>query len=152
MMKVESNYNPWARSPKGALGLMQLIPATGARFGVRNFYDPQENIEGGVRYLKFLLQKFEGNVDLSLAAYNAGENLVERLGRVPAIPETRDYVRKIKSIYGKGYAPVTRSALAPAAPGATTPVADAVAPVDNTIFKSMDQRGVIHFSNIGPPN
>ena len=97
VMKVESNYNRLARSSKGALGLMQLIPATGQRFGVRDFFDPAQNIEGGVRYLKFLSDKFGAhNLDLQLAAYNAGENLVERLGRVPRIQETVDYVRKIK--------------------------------------------------------
>ena len=83
VMKVESNYNRLAKSSKGALGLMQLIPETGRRFGVQDFFDPAQNIEGGVRYLKFLSEKFGGKLDLQLAAYNAGENLVERLGRVP---------------------------------------------------------------------
>jgi soluble lytic murein transglycosylase-like protein len=103
VMKVESNYNTRARSSKGALGLMQLIPETGRRFGVRDFFDPAQNIEGGVRYLKFLSEKFgPDNLDLQLAAYNAGENLVERLGRVPAIRETVDYVRKVRKIYKPG--------------------------------------------------
>ena len=111
VMKVESNYNSRARSPKGALGLMQLIPETGRRFGVRDFYDPAQNIEGGVRYLKFLSDKFgPNNLDLQLAAYNAGENLVERLGRVPAIRETVDYVRKIRRIYKPGSGPELVSA------------------------------------------
>src|SRR4030095_3375070 len=105
------NYNRWAVSNKGALGLMQLIPSTGRRYGVRDFFDPQQNIDGGVRYLKFLLEKFNGDLDLSLAAYNAGENLVERLGRIPAIPETTDYVRKVRAIYKKKAAPVTAPAL-----------------------------------------
>jgi soluble lytic murein transglycosylase-like protein len=78
---------------------MQLIPATGRRFGVQDFFDPAQNIEGGVRYLKFLSDKFGDNLDLQLAAYNAGENLVERLGRVPQIQETVEYVRKIKRLY-----------------------------------------------------
>jgi hypothetical protein len=77
VMKVESNYNRWARSPKGALGLMQLIPATGKGLA-SSFFDPAQNIEGGVRYLKFLSEKFAHNLDLQLAAYNAGENVVER--------------------------------------------------------------------------
>ena len=68
MIRTESNYNAWAVSPKGAIGLMQLIPETGRRFGVQNFFDPQQNIEGGVRYIKYLLEMFGGNVDLSLAA------------------------------------------------------------------------------------
>ena len=103
VMKVESNYNRWARSSKGALGLMQLIPATGQRFGVQDFFDPAQNIEGGVRYLKFLSDKFGAhNLDLLIAAYNAGENAVERVGRVPQIRETIDYVRKVRSIYKPG--------------------------------------------------
>ena len=105
VMKTESNFNRYAVSPKGAMGLMQLIPTTGRRYGVRDFFDPQQNIDAGVRYLKFLLQKFNGNLDLSLAAYNAGENLVGRLGRIPPIPETTNYVRKIRAIYKKSAAP-----------------------------------------------
>src|SRR5262249_15205816 len=110
VMKTESNFNRWAVSSKGALGLMQLIPSTGRRYGVQDFFDPQQNIDGGVRYLKFLLEKFNGNLDLSLAAYNAGENLVERLGRIPAIPETASYVQKIRTVYKKKSAPVIASA------------------------------------------
>src|SRR4051812_37381185 len=101
MIRTESNYNAWAVSPKGAIGLMQLIPETGRRFGVQDFFDPQQNIEGGVRYIKYLLEMFGGNVDLSLAAYNAGENLVARLGKIPPYPETRNYVRKIRAVYAK---------------------------------------------------
>src|SRR5437867_5422144 len=124
MMKTESNFNRWAVSPKGALGLMQLIPETGRRFGVRDFFDPQQNVDGGVRYLRFLLEKFNGNVDLSLAAYNAGENLVERLGRIPQIPETTNYVRRIRSIYKMKPAPALRALVASVALAApSTPVA-----------------------------
>jgi soluble lytic murein transglycosylase-like protein len=138
VMRTESGFNRWAVSPKGARGLMQLIPATGSRFGVRDFFDPRQNIEGGVRYLKFLLDKFEGNLDLSLAAYNAGENLVERLGRVPSIPETVNYVRKVRSIYS----PTEE-------PGASE-VSESEQPAQ--IFRTVDDRGIVHFSNIGPPN
>jgi len=152
VMKVESNFNRWARSAKGALGLMQLVPATGRRFGVEDFFDPAQNIEGGVRYLKFLSEKFGAdNIDLQLAAYNAGENVVERLGRVPQIPETVNYVRKIKTIYkpenGPGLVSAsdeTRTATSPALtpPGPPAP-----------IYSNVDgERGVIRFSNIGPPN
>jgi len=145
MVKAESNFNRWAVSNKGALGLMQLIPNTGARYGVRDFFDPEQNIEGGVRYVKFLLEKFKGNLDLSLAAYNAGENLVERLGRIPSIPETQDYVRKVRANYGKTSA---SAALASAAASAT---AVAAKPEPQPIFRTVDERGVIHFSNIAPP-
>lgn len=98
--RVESNYNPTALSPKGALGIMQLVPATAERFGVADPYDPAQNIEGGVRYLKFLQDRFPGNLALALAAYNAGENAVRRHGGIPPYRETRDYVRKIRRLYG----------------------------------------------------
>src|SRR6267142_2437682 len=117
-VKTESNFNRWAVSNKGARGLMQLIPATGARYGVRDFFDPQQNVEGGVQYLKFLLEKFKGNLDLSLAAYNAGENLVQRLGRIPPIPETTNYVRRVRANYTKRTAPI----IAPAPPVKTAEV------------------------------
>jgi hypothetical protein len=149
VMKVESNYDRWARSPKGALGLMQLIPATGARFGVRDFFDPAQNIEGGVKYLRFLSDKFgSSKIDLILAAYNAGENLVARIGRVPAIPETRNYVRKIGTIYKPGVTPVPASASID-----VKPVVETTAPEPEAakIYKYVDSRGVTHFSNIGPP-
>ena len=147
MVKTESNFNRWAVSSKGARGLMQLIPDTGLRFGVRDFFDPRQNIEGGVRYMKFLLAKFNGNLDLSLAAYNAGENLVERLGRIPSIPETRDYVRKVRASYGKTTVPAATAAAATAASG-PAPVAAAVTP---QLFRSIDERGVVHYSNLAPP-
>jgi len=151
VMKVESNYNRWARSSKGALGLMQLIPATGARFGVRDFFDPAQNIEGGVRYLKFLSDKFgASNLDLMLAAYNAGENLVERVGGVPSIRETRDYVRRIRTIYRPSETPVLTSAL-PEVKVDVVPVEPQESPAV-TIYQNVDSRGVVHFSNLGPPN
>lgn len=150
VMKVESNYNRWARSPKGALGLMQLIPATGRRFGVEDFFDPAQNIEGGVRYLKFLSDKFGAhNLDLQLAAYNAGENVVERLGRVPAYRETVDYVRKIKRIYRPGNGP----GLVSASDDTETAASPGLPPsAPSVIYSNVDERGVIRFSNIGPPN
>jgi soluble lytic murein transglycosylase-like protein len=152
VMKVESNYNRMAKSPKGALGLMQLIPETGRRFGVQDFFDPAQNIEGGVRYLKFLSEKFgKGNLDLQLAAYNAGENLVERLGRVPQIQETVEYVRKIKRLYK----PDGSLTLVSASEGATATPPEPVAappPVPDVIYRRVDEHGVIRFSNMGPPN
>ena len=99
--RVESNYDPTAVSPKGALGVMQLLPETAKRFGVADAYDPAQNIEGGVRYLKFLRDSFPGNLSLVLAAYNAGENAVRRHGGIPPYQETRDYVRKIRRLYGR---------------------------------------------------
>jgi soluble lytic murein transglycosylase-like protein len=103
VMEQESHFNARALSPKGARGLMQLMPGTAARFGVRNAHDPAQNIMGGTRYLRELHQRFNGRVDLVLASYNAGEGAVMRYGhRVPPYRETRDYVRRIGARYGRG--------------------------------------------------
>lgn len=150
VIKTESNFNRWAVSNKGALGLMQLIPETGRRYGVRDFFDPEQNIDGGVHYLSFLLDKFNGNLDLSLAAYNAGENLVDRLGRIPPIPETTNYVRKIRAIYKGKSAPAaaaqTITIAAKAEPIAPAPPK----PEPAKIYQVVDEHGVRHFSNIEP--
>ena len=100
--RVESNYNPHAVSYKGALGLMQLLPETAKRFGVRNVWDPQQNIEGGVKFLKFLNEMFPNNLPYVLAAYNAGENAVVKHRGIPPYRETQSYVRRITSLYKKG--------------------------------------------------
>jgi hypothetical protein len=92
VIKVESNYNPYAVSSKGAQGLMQLIPSTARRFGVSNSFNPVENIQGGAKYLKYLLDLYSGNYPLALAAYNAGEGAVARYGGVPPYAETRNYL------------------------------------------------------------
>src|SRR5271170_3007646 len=94
VIQVESNYNTLAVSPKGAQGIMQLMPQTAARFGVRNSFDPKENIDGGVRYLKFLQDLFNDDV-LVAAAYNAGEGAVTKYGGVPPYKETIDYVARV---------------------------------------------------------
>ncbi|MDR3764865.1 MAG: transglycosylase SLT domain-containing protein [Acidobacteriota bacterium] len=102
VIKVESNYNPRALSNKGAMGLMQLMPATARMYDVRNPFDAHENVEAGVRHLKGLLQNFNGNVPLTLAAYNAGEGAVQRNGGIPPYTETRNYVHRITSLMGNG--------------------------------------------------
>jgi soluble lytic murein transglycosylase-like protein len=98
--QVESNYNPFAVSPKGAQGLMQLMPATARRFGVTNTFDARQNIEGGVRYLKFLHDTFQDD-RLAIAAYNAGEKAVTKYGAVPPYAETVNYVAKVGKKYGQ---------------------------------------------------
>lgn len=95
VIAAESNFNPAAVSLKSARGLMQLMPQTAARFGVTNVFDPQQNIEAGTRYLKELLLRYHSDLALSLAAYNAGPDRVERFGSVPPYRETRDYVRRV---------------------------------------------------------
>ena len=102
VIKQESGFKATARSPKNAQGIMQTTRATAQRFGIKNTYDPKQSIEGGTRYLSWLLKKFDGNVELALAGYNAGENTVIRYGnKVPPYRETRQYVSNITSAYGK---------------------------------------------------
>jgi soluble lytic murein transglycosylase-like protein len=99
LVKVESNYNPNAVSNKGAMGLMQLMPRTASGLSVSNPFDPQQNVDAGVRHLKQLLNNFGGDVRLSLAAYNAGEGAVKRNGGVPHYTETQNYVKRITDLY-----------------------------------------------------
>ncbi len=99
VIEAESNYQPRARSPKGARGLMQLMPATARHYGVRNAYDPQSNLEAGVRHLKDLMSRFD--LRLALAAYNAGEGTIRRYGGLPPFPETHSYVRGILESVGR---------------------------------------------------
>jgi soluble lytic murein transglycosylase-like protein len=99
MISVESGYQERARSPKGAMGLMQLMPATARRFNVADPYNPQANIEGGIRYLRVLLDRFPER--LALAAYNAGEAAVERFRGIPPYAETRDYVTRVLRLVGR---------------------------------------------------
>ncbi len=101
VIHAESDYNPEAVSPRGASGLMQLMPATASRYGVRDIFDPTENIRAGVRYLHDLQQRFGDNLRLVLAAYNAGEDAVLRYGGVPPFPETIEYVSRVLALHGQ---------------------------------------------------
>lgn len=113
---------------------MQLMPATAATVGVRDIHDPEENIRGGMKYMRKLLDRFDNNLVLSLAAYNAGENLVGRIGKVPNYRETKDYVRTITARYGK-------KEIAPKVEEA---------PIMPMKFQYRDQNGVLHLTNIPP--
>lgn len=118
IITVESGYNPQAKSPAGAIGLMQLIPDTAARFGVKDIWDPLENLRGGARYLRFLLAMFNNNLDLVLAAYNAGEGAVQQAGnKIPNYAETKAYVPSVLTQY-LHYSNLTGAAT----PAGTTPV------------------------------
>jgi soluble lytic murein transglycosylase-like protein len=99
VIETESNWNPKAYSRKGAGGLMQLIPTTAQRYGANDLFDPQQNVNAGVKHLKWLLERYNGNLDLALAAYNAGEGAVDRVHGVPAYRETRSYVQKVQNAY-----------------------------------------------------
>jgi hypothetical protein len=107
VIAAESNFDPKAISKKNARGLMQLLPETAARFGVQNIFDPRENVEAGTHYLRDLLQRYNNNLPLALAAYNAGPQRVQQFGRVPPYAETASYIRRVKRAYEKSKAGLT---------------------------------------------
>lgn len=141
LILVESNFNPKARSPKGAMGLMQLMPGTAERFNVKYPYDPEENIRGGVSYLHFLMQLFAGDLKLVLSAYNAGENLVKRIKRIPDYRETQNYVKNIMEIY-ESIPPRTdekdNDKFVVYTPG-------------SRFFRYLDESGTLTLTNVDPP-
>ena len=106
VIKQESKYDPKAVSYVGAEGLMQMMPATAKRFGLKDPFDPKANVEAGTKYLKWLLKRFDGDVSLALAGYNAGEGSVDKYKGIPPYSETQNYVKKIVNTYGKTYHPV----------------------------------------------
>jgi soluble lytic murein transglycosylase-like protein len=113
MILTESNFNPRARSSKNALGLMQLIPSTAARFGVRDRADPIQNLHGGMAYMRWLLSFFGGDLRLSLAGYNAGERAVEKYLGVPPYRETQNYIQKVLRAYGRDSHPPIKPVVEP---------------------------------------
>lgn len=135
VIQVESAYKINALSPAGAIGLMQLMPGTAQRFGVKEIYNPNENIDGGVKYLRFLLDLFEDDLPLVVAAYNAGEGAVQRFQGIPRYKETQNYVRKVLTLYGKTDYIATQK-LKPQPP--------------KTIYRYTDSAGVIHFTTQRP--
>ncbi|MFQ5961665.1 MAG: lytic transglycosylase domain-containing protein [Candidatus Methylomirabilales bacterium] len=132
IIAVESAFDPGAVSPKGAMGLMQLMPATADRYAVRNPFDPLQNIAGGIRYLRDLLSRFQGDLRWALAAYNAGETAVTMYQGIPPYRETRNYVTKVLGHYGR---------LAPRMPRYAPPV---------HVYRFSGARGHITYTNIPP--
>jgi len=139
VIRVESNYDPYAISPKGARGLMQLMPATARRFGVSNSFDPGQNIEGGAKYLKHLIELFPHDLRLALAAYNAGEQAVAKYGWIPPYTETRDYVNKVARLYSKGKQPESM-AVSPPPEGSASEE-----PEHRPIEVFVDDQGRLHY-------
>jgi soluble lytic murein transglycosylase-like protein len=132
VISVESGYNPNAVSPKGAMGLMQLIPSTARRFGVSNAFNPIQNVEGGAKYLQYLLDLYKGDYALALAAYNAGEGAVAKHGGVPPYAETVNYLQLVKKRLVEASqqkkAPKAEPKPEPAPPAAHNPIREVVEP------------------------
>jgi hypothetical protein len=165
VIAAESEFDQWAVSSKGARGLMQLMPPTARRFGVADSFDARQNIMAGAQYLRVLLDQFQGDVPLALAAYNAGENAVVRYRGIPPYRETRGYVRKVQDLLGTGFRadpPASSSASFYTPSAATSALRSGVAraparprriePVrPRTYYRWRDERGATHVAEAPPP-
>jgi soluble lytic murein transglycosylase-like protein len=138
IVQVESAGNPSAVSPKGARGLMQLMPERAQELGVRNSFDPQQNVDGGVRHMRDLLQRFGGDVTLALAAYNAGEAAVRAHRGVPPYTETREYVRRVRALYDGARALTSKAVALVTAP--------------QRVYQAVAEDGTVTFTNLPPRN
>src|ERR1039458_6529492 len=162
VIQTESGGNPSAVSRKGAVGLMQLMPTTALELGVRNMYSAAENLEAGVRYLHTLLDRYNGDLDRALAAYNAGAGAVDRAGGVPKYRETRDYVRKVTNSYSaadaskpssitsaphSGFSGTTSTQLKIQLPAAAKAPAQVIVAPPNKIYKTTDASGHTVWAN-----
>ena len=136
IVQTESAGNPGAVSPKGARGLMQLMPERAAELGVRDSFDPVQNVDGGVRHMRDLLQRFGGDVTLALAAYNAGEAAVRNYGGVPPYAETQEYVRRVRALYSGA--------------GSLTTGAVALVTAPQRIYREVGDDGTLTFTNVPP--
>jgi soluble lytic murein transglycosylase-like protein len=145
LIKVESNFNPNAVSSKGAMGLMQLMPQTARELHLTNPFDPDQNVDAGVRHLKKLMESFGGDVTLSLAAYNAGAGAVARSSGIPPFSETRNYVRRITQLYNGG----SGSGLLTSDPGRRRLAQPIMAQpiLAQPIMVQRDAQGALSFSN-----
>jgi soluble lytic murein transglycosylase-like protein len=138
VIRAESNGDHRAVSPKGAMGLMQLMPQTASDMNVSNPFNPEENIEGGTRYLRYLLEKFNGDITLALAAYNAGPKTVEKYGDIPPISETIQYVKKVYAFYRGSRTVATQGGSEPAAKNVSVPA---------VVYKIVLADGTVLFTN-----
>lgn len=146
VIQVESDYNPRSLSSKGARGLMQLMPETAARYGLSDIWDPRQNIQAGVKHLKYLLELYQNDLPLALSAYNAGANAVDRYGGIPPYRETRNYVRKVTSLYqGAGSFPTASASAA-----SPRTVSGDSSPAQKTIYKYRDSQGKLCYSSVMP--
>jgi len=154
VIEAESNFNAFAVSRKGAQGLMQLMPATADRYGVSDAFDPEANIRGGVRYLRDLQSMFRGQLSLAVAAYNAGEKVVLRYNGIPPYPETRQYVRRVLGLYGRGEAaarkPETGAPISSVRPELPESGGSGGATPARSVLHRVDADGISMYTNLPP--